>query len=85
MGVPRKAGGVGTVVIGRWTPSSQFGFEATVGKESVRSEGERAETDGFKRDGTDASSMSTATKVVLTTVAASALLSILLVFQTAFA
>lgn len=45
----------------------------------------RAETDGFKRRGDDPTHMSTATKVVLTTVAASALLSILLVFQNALA
>ncbi|SFS35232.1 hypothetical protein SAMN04488556_0326 [Halostagnicola kamekurae] len=43
-----------------------------------------AEKDGFKRRDRDEFGMSTATKIVLTTVAASALLSILLVFQTVF-
>ncbi|AFO55717.1 hypothetical protein NJ7G_0463 [Natrinema sp. J7-2] len=47
--------------------------------------GSATETDGFKRRGDNPPDMSTATKVVLTTVAVSALLSILLVFQNAFA
>lgn len=41
-----------------------------------------ASKDGFMRGGGEVSGMSTATKIVLVTVLASALLSILLVFQT---